>query len=110
MIIDGASAAAQRSRITYLSSKTLASHPYVYIPAHALAFHLIRLIAETKRKNIGAREDGIHLNFAPIHATRPAALGLAEIQSITLPVNGDFVGHEKRLEEHDIKPRRTASP
>jgi hypothetical protein len=111
MIIDGASAAAQRSRIAYLGSKTLAAYPYVHIAAYALAFHFVRLVADTKRKNIGTREDGIHLNFAPIHATRPAALRLAEIQSVALAVNVDLVSHEcvlkdRRLERARLQSRR----
>jgi hypothetical protein len=81
----------------------------VYIPAHALAFHLIRLIAETKRKNIGTCEDSIHLNFAPIHATRPAALRLTEIQSVGLAVNGDLVSHEYVLKERGFSPAAQAS-
>jgi hypothetical protein len=69
----------------------------MYIPTYALTFHFISPVADAKREYIGAGEHGIDLNFTPIHAARPAACALAEVQPIALAVDGDFVGHRKQF-------------
>lgn len=61
------------------------------ITCRALAFHLVGLIANTERKYIRARQDGVDANFAPINPARPAPLILAELKPMVIAIENDVV-------------------
>jgi hypothetical protein len=108
MIVDGPNAAAKGAGIADFHSKSYAADPKMQLVAHAFAFHLVSFVTETKRKDVGTREDGIHFDLAPIDAARPAAFDLIKVEPVVPAVDGDIVGHKPPVATAQLPAPETA--